>query len=103
MAVTIQQIAERAGVSRGTVDRALNNRGRINPEVAEMVKKTAEEMGYVHKSRKRQKNASGKKKIGIVTQLSGSSFMLEVNRGIQTGKKNWKNLVWKFWSRRMLL
>ena len=55
MAVTIQQIAERAGVSRGTVDRALNNRGRINPEVAEMVKKTAEEMGYVHKARKRQK------------------------------------------------
>ena len=34
MSVTIQQIAEKAGVSRGTVDRALNNRGRINPEVA---------------------------------------------------------------------
>ena len=34
MAGTIQQIAELAGVSRGTVDRALNNRGRINPEVA---------------------------------------------------------------------
>ena len=54
MAVTIQQIAEKAGVSRGTVDRALNNRGRINPEVAEMVKRTAEEMGYVHKARKKQ-------------------------------------------------
>ena len=48
MSVTIQQIAEKAGVSRGTVDRALNNRGRINPEVAEMVKRTAEEMGYVN-------------------------------------------------------
>ena len=34
MAVTIQQIAEKANVSRGTVDRALNNRGRINQEVA---------------------------------------------------------------------
>lgn len=31
MAVTLQQIAEAAGVSRGTVDRALNNRGRIRP------------------------------------------------------------------------
>ena len=92
MAVTIQQIAEKAGVSRGTVDRALNNRGRINPEVAEMVKRTAEEMGYVHKARKRQKNAGGKKKIGIVTQLSGSSFMLEINRGIQTGKKELEEL-----------
>ena len=57
MSVTIQQIAEKAGVSRGTVDRALNNRGRINPEVAAMVKRTAEEMGYVHKARKRQKSA----------------------------------------------
>ena len=37
MAVTIQQIAEQAGVSRGTVDRALNHRGRINPEVAERI------------------------------------------------------------------
>ena len=35
MAVTLQQIAEAAGVSRGTVDRAMNNRGRINPEVAD--------------------------------------------------------------------
>ena len=33
MAVTMQQIADLAGVSRGTVDRALNNRGRIRPEV----------------------------------------------------------------------
>ena len=35
MAGTIKEIAERAGVSRGTVDRALNNRGRIKPEVAD--------------------------------------------------------------------
>ena len=33
MAVTMQQIADLAGVSRGTVDRALNDRGRIRPEV----------------------------------------------------------------------
>ena len=92
MAVTIQQIAERAGVSRGTVDRALNNRGRINPEVAEMIKKTAEEMGYVHKTRKRQKNAGGKKKIGIITQLSGAAFMVEVKRGIFTVKKELEEL-----------
>ena len=41
MAGTIQQIAQLAGVSRGTVDRALNNRGRINPEVAEKIEKIA--------------------------------------------------------------
>lgn len=85
MSVTIQQIAERVGVSRGTVDRALNNRGRINPEVAEMIKKTAEEMGYVHKARK--KHARAKKKIGIITQLAGADFMVEVKKGIFTVQK----------------
>lgn len=46
MAVTSQQIAELAGVSRGTVDRALHNRGRVNPEVAARIRKIAEELGY---------------------------------------------------------
>ena len=46
MAVTSQQIAELAGVSRGTVDRALHNRGRVNPEVAARIFKIAEELGY---------------------------------------------------------
>lgn len=83
MSVTIQQIAEAAGVSRGTVDRALNDRGRISPEVSDRIKALADEMGYVPKS-KRQMSVSKKKiKIGVVTQLSKSSFMLEINRGIR--------------------
>lgn len=83
MVVTIQQIAERAGVSRGTVDRALNNRGRIDPKVAKQIKQIADEMGYVPKNRKRSASQKGKIKIGVVTQLARSSFMLEVNRGIR--------------------
>lgn len=46
MAVTAQQIAELAGVSRGTVDRALHNRGRVNPEVAARIFRIATELGY---------------------------------------------------------
>lgn len=87
MAVTIQQIAEAAGVSRGTVDRALNNRGRINPEVADRIKQIAEEMGYVSKNRKRSATQKGQIRIGVVTQLARSSFMLEVNRGIRQAAK----------------
>lgn len=89
MAVTIQQIAEAAGVSRGTVDRALNHRGRIAPEVAKRIDQIAQEMGYVHKARR--KNASKKIKIGVVTQLCRSSFMLEINRGIREAEEELKH------------
>ena len=44
MAVTAQKIAELAGVSRGTVDRALHNRSRVNPEVAARIRKIADEL-----------------------------------------------------------
>ena len=89
MSVTIQQIAEAAGVSRGTVDRALNHRGRISPEVESRIQEIAEQLGYKHKARKRGENK--KWKIGIVTQLAKSSFMLEINRGIHTAKKEWED------------
>lgn len=42
MAVTLQQIAEACGVSRGTVDRALRGREGVRPEVAEGIKKKRE-------------------------------------------------------------
>ena len=83
MAVTIQQIADAAGVSRGTVDRALNNRGRVDSDVAQNIRKIAEELGYIKKPRK---TGPGKKKIcriGIVTQLAGASFMIKINQGIR--------------------
>ena len=44
--VTIQMIAERAGVSRGTVDRVLHDRPSVTPEIRERVKKLAKQLGY---------------------------------------------------------
>lgn len=44
--VTIKDIAEEVGVSRGTVDRALNHRGRVSEETAQKIRETAERMGY---------------------------------------------------------
>lgn len=88
MGVTLQQIAEKAGVSRGTVDRALNNRGRIKPEVAEKIKKIAEEMGY-------QPNRAGRAlamtkqsvRIGVILQSADTPFMKKVLKGIEDAKK----------------
>ena len=44
--ITINTIAERAGVSRGTVDRVLNGRPHVKPEIAERVLRTMRELGY---------------------------------------------------------
>lgn len=51
--VTIKDIAQHAGVSRGTVDRVLNNRGRTSPENEALVRRIAQELGY-------QPNIAGK-------------------------------------------
>ena len=44
--VTIKQIASIAGVSRGTVDRVLNNRGSVRPETAKRIREIAETLDY---------------------------------------------------------
>ena len=49
MAATIQQIAQLAGVSRGTVDRVLHNRGKVKPEIEQNILKIADEVGYFQK------------------------------------------------------
>lgn len=45
--ITIKEIAALAGVSRGTVDRVLNNRGGVNEDVEQRVREVAEHLNYV--------------------------------------------------------
>ena len=75
MAVTIQQIADKAGVSRGTVDRVLNHRGRVDPEVARRVEQIAEELGYLTRT---QRKAGGRRLGGtnVCKQGKGISFLI---------------------------
>ena len=75
MPVTLEEIAKAAGVSRGTVDRALHDRGRIRPEVAAEIKKLALEMGY-------QPSRAGKA-LAMSGKQSKSLYWREMN-----GRKN---------------
>lgn len=45
--VTLNMVASRAGVSRGTVDRVLNARPHVKPEAHERVVRAMRELGYV--------------------------------------------------------
>ena len=44
--VTIFDVARRAGVSKGTVDRVLHNRGEVSEKTVRKVRKAIEETGY---------------------------------------------------------
>lgn len=46
MSITMKEIASICDVSRGTVDRVLNNRGKVRPETAERILAVARSMGY---------------------------------------------------------
>ena len=44
--ITMKEIAALAGVSRGTVDRVINNRGSVNPETEQRVRSIIEALNY---------------------------------------------------------
>lgn len=94
MKPTMQQIAEAAGVSRGTVDRALHHRGRIDPEVEARIFRIARELGYTTGKLKQasSKGAGERRKIriGVITYLCNAGFMQEINRGIERAREELK-------------
>ncbi|MEG0900684.1 MAG: LacI family DNA-binding transcriptional regulator, partial [Clostridia bacterium] len=44
--MTIKEIAQLCGVSRGTVDRVINRRGRVKPETEALILRTLKSEGY---------------------------------------------------------
>ncbi len=98
MAVTLQKIAEQAGVSRGTVDRALNNRGRIKPEVEERIKQIAKELGYQpSKAGRALAMAKRKIKIGFIIQSAQTPFMQLVKEGAMEAKREAESMGGSVW------
>ena len=80
---TIKEIAALAGVSRGTVDRVLNDRGAVNPETADKIRKIAKELDY-KPNRAGLVLAAQKKrlKLGVILFSTGNPFFQDVLAGI---------------------
>lgn len=84
MTVTIRKIAEMAGVSVGTVDRALNNRGRINPKVAERIMLIAKEVDYQpNKIAKTLSINKRKLRFAVILHVMDNQFVSTVLQGVQ--------------------
>lgn len=89
--VTIKQIADLCGVSRGTVDRVINKRGNVKPETEELVMNMAKRLGY--KPNPAGKALSARKHnplVGIILASEGNPFFDEVIRGIDVAAKKYE-------------
>lgn len=88
MAVTIKQISEASGVSRGTVDRVLNGRGRVSGATREHVLAVARQMGYTPNLAGKALAARKKSySIGVVLAAQGNPFFDEVIEGIREAER----------------
>lgn len=90
--MTIKEIARICGVSRGTVDRVVNNRGKVKPETEALILKTIAEHGYT-------KNIVGRaltvKKtapvIGVILCSEGNPFFDDVIAGFHQAQEDLKD------------
>ncbi|MBC7255670.1 MAG: LacI family DNA-binding transcriptional regulator [Chloroflexi bacterium] len=79
--ITIQDVAERAGVSRQTVSRAINNKGEIRAETRARVLAAARELGYRPSSIARGLKTRRTLTLGLVVPDIANPFFAEVVRG----------------------
>ncbi len=87
---TIQMVAELAGVSRGTVDRVLNNRPHVNEVVRQRVLEAMRELGYVSpkESYRRQMDAAlPPLTLGVLLPNWEGQFQTEVGQGIRRARE----------------
>ncbi|RXZ79703.1 LacI family transcriptional regulator [Paenibacillaceae bacterium] len=91
--VTIREIAERAGVSRGTVDRVLNGRERVKPEVREKVLAIAKQLNYVpNLAAKALAFSKNPVRFGIIMPPEEIRFYDEIRSGIDEAAEELKDL-----------
>lgn len=81
--VSIQDIAESAGVSHTTVSRALRDSPLIRKEVREQIQKMAQSMGYIPNAVAQSLRGQRTSTIGLVVTTIADPFVGRVVRGIE--------------------
>ncbi len=86
--MTVKEIAELAGTSRGTVDRVINGRGNVSPAIRDKVLKIVEQVDYQPNHLARALINSRKHiRIGVVICSIGNPFFDDVLKGIYDREK----------------
>lgn len=86
MKPTIRSLARMCGVSRGTVDRVLNDRPYVSPEVRKKVLRAVQATGYVHPRTSAPSDHAAQ--IGfLVAQWENDYFRRQTERGIRRAER----------------
>lgn len=83
MVASVKDVAERAGVSVGTVSNVLNRPSKVAPSTVRRVRKAIEELGFVRNDAARQLRAGRSKSIGLVVLDVRNPFFTDVARGAE--------------------
>ncbi|WP_069805368.1 LacI family DNA-binding transcriptional regulator [Thermogemmatispora onikobensis] len=80
---SIREVAERAGVSLGTVSNVLNHPELVAEETRQRVQRIIDELGFVRNGSARQLRAGRSLYIGLVVLDVANPFFTEVARGVE--------------------
>lgn len=82
--MTIKEIAQLANVSRGTVDRVIHNRGKVNPEIQERILNIIKENDFSpNLAAMALKKSAARLRIGVLLPPLRNEFYLDIRQGIQ--------------------
>jgi len=81
--VTIEDVAQAAGVSRQTVSRAINAKGEIQPATRQRILQIADALGYRPSSIARSLATRSSHTIGLVVPDIANPFFPEIARGVE--------------------
>lgn len=80
--LTINDIAKKAGVSRSTVSRVLNNSGYVSEKTRKAVEKVIKEYEYLPSTAARNLSRKDSNTIGVVIPEADNEFFSEILKGI---------------------
>jgi LacI family transcriptional regulator len=83
MKLTIQEVAEKAGVGVGTVSRVLNNHKSVRPETRERVTIAMQELGFIPNPHARRVAGGKSYTVSIILQVVGTEFYIRLLSGLE--------------------
>lgn len=87
--MTIKEIAQLCGVSRGTVDRVLNCRGHVNPQTEALILDTIRRQGYTKNMAGRALTVKRSEPvIGVIVCSEGNPFFDDVLAGVRQARED---------------